>query len=356
MKNLVLTLMVFLIAIGLAVPMLGGTFASFSDVEISEGNYINTVDLDLKVNGKDDLEIETFFDIAEGEICTTYASSPSPIPLTNEGSVDGPLYLHIKNLVGPDSLSQNVDIEIWYDGDWVTSGSLYDLACQQIELDDDMPANGIIKEVTMELHASVGAPGESLTFDIAFELFGGCCAYAYSDIETSRGNYFGLTSELGGSPGFWSSPGAKRQYEIANMASWFRSIVLSSAWFENTLADGSDDEVYSTMVDILKNTGDGGYGEAVNRFHHQYLATRLNTMTDPARLELGTLHNITNVPTSNGGYIDASDYLGFDIGTLQDIINTIESKASACIFSPPPQQSDILLMKCVCEALDQVWI
>jgi len=193
MKNILISLMVLLIAIGLAVPMLGGTFASFSDIEISQGNYIETADLDLKVNGKDDLEVETFFDIPNGQICTTYTSFPSPIPLTNEGSVDGPLYLHIKKLVGPDSLSQNVDMEIWYDDSWVTKGSLYNLACQQIEL-GHMPADGIIKEVRMELHAGGGAPGEGLTFDIAFELFGAC---GYSDIETSRGNYFGLGRHTG---------------------------------------------------------------------------------------------------------------------------------------------------------------
>jgi len=202
MKNLVLTLMVLLIAIGLAVPMVGGTFASFSDIEISEGNYIETADLDLKVNGKDDLEVETFFEIAHGEICTIYPSSPSPIPLSNEGSVDGPLYLHIKNLIGPDSLSQDVDMEIWYDGKWVTKGSLYDLACQQIEL-GHMPADGIITEVTMELHASGGTSGQGLTFDIAFELFGAC---GYSDIETSRGNYLAMGCEWEGcSHGFWKN-------------------------------------------------------------------------------------------------------------------------------------------------------
>lgn len=194
--------MVLLIAIGLAAPMVGGTFASFSDIEISQGNYIDTADLDLKVNGKDDLEVEPFFDIPKGQICTTYTSSPFPIPLTNEGSVDGPLYLHIKNLIGPDSLSQNVDMEIWYDDSWVTKGSLYDLACQQIEL-GHMPAAGIIKEVRMELHASGCASGESLTFDIAFELFGGC---GYSDIETSQGNYLAMgCGGEGCSHGFWKN-------------------------------------------------------------------------------------------------------------------------------------------------------
>ena len=295
MKNFVLSLMVVLVVIGVAVPMVGDTFASFSDIEISEGNYFGTADLDLKVNGKDDQDVGTFFAITDGKICTIYASSPSPIPLWNGGSVYGPLYLHLKNLVGPDSLSQNVNMKIWYEGTLVISDSIYDLACRQIQLVEDMPADGIITEVRMELHATADAQEkESLTFDIAFELFGGC---GFSDIETSRGNYFMLDCELGGTPGFWSSPQAVRLYGKSNLASWFRSIVLSSAWFENELANGSSDkEVYDKMCDILKRTNGGRYQREVKKLRSQYLATRLNTMPDPPRLGLGALHDITSVP------------------------------------------------------------
>lgn len=351
MKSMVLSLMVMLMVIGVAAPMVGGTFASFSDIEISRDNYIETGDLDLKVNGNDDPDVGTFFEIAEGKICTTYASSPSPIPLWNEGSVHGPLYLHIKNLVGPNSLSQNVNMEIRYDGSWVISGSIYDLACQQIEL-GQMPGDGIIEEVIMELHATAGASGERLTFDIAFELFGGC---AFSDIETSRGNYFMLKSQLGGTPGWWQSKAAVKQYGKSQIADWFRDIVLDSPWFENSLAGGSDDKVYAEMVGILGKTSGPGYEGKLNRFRSQYLATRLNTMPDSPRLGLDTSHDITSVPR-NGGYIDASDYFGFDIGTLQQIIDTIESKAKGDIFTAPPSQEEILIMKDVCDALNNVEI
>ena len=351
MKNILLSLMVLLIAVGTAAPMVGDTFASFSDIEISRDNYIGTADLDLKVNGKDDRDVETFFAIPEGTICTTYASSPSPIPLSNEGSVYGPLHLHLKNLVGPDSLSQNVNMKIWYEDTLVISDSLYDLACQQIQLVEDMPANGIITEVTMELHATADAPEkETLTFDIAFELFGGC---GYSDVETSRGNYFMLDCELGGTPGFWTSPQAAREYGKPAIVSWFKDIVLDSDWFEDNLADGTDKEVYNKMCDILKRTNGGKYQKEVKKLRSQYLATRLNTMPTPFRLALDTQHNITGVP-GNGGYIDASDYFGFDIGTLQQIINTIESKSDGGIFTEPPSRNEILIMKDVCDALNNL--
>lgn len=355
MKNLVLSLMVLLVVIGVTAPMVGDTFASFSDIETSEGNYIETGDLDLKVDGKDDWQVDTCFEIDDGEICTQYECT---VPLWNAGSVDGTAYLHIKNLVGPDNLSQNVDVVIWYEGSQVTSGSINDLACHQIEL-GEMPGDGIIKEVLMELHAWAGAPGEHLTFDIAFELFG----HSFSDVETSRGNYFGLNCELGGTHGFWGGSGALSEYgeteteAKTQIASWFREIVLSSAWFENELAEGNDDEVYAKMVGILGNTGVGNeYEGAVNQFRLQYLATRLNTMPDPPRLALGTLHNITKVP-SDGGYIDASVYFDFDIGTLERIIYTIESnETDGDIFAAPPIRDDILIMKDVCDALNNVKI
>ncbi len=344
MRNIILAVVAIC---SLAVAGIGDMFASFGDIETSQGNYIDMADLDLKVNGEDDHDVDILFNITNGMICTIYPSSPSPIPLWNEGCVDGTLYLHIKNLVGPNSLSQNVNMEIWYDDDWVTKGSLYDLACQQIEL-GHMPGNGMIMEVSMELHATGGASGECLTFDVAFELFDSC---GFSDIETSQGNYFGLGAELGGTPGFWSSPAAVRQYGKFNLALWFRSIVLSSAWFEDELAEGTDDEVYTRMKDILKETGAAGYQGAVNQFRSQYLATRLNTMPDPPRLGLHVEHNITSIPNENG-YVDASDYFGYEIGTLQEIINTIESKASGDIFTPQPKRPDILIMMAVCDALN----
>ena len=282
--------MVLLIAVGLAAPMLGGTFASFSDIEISEGNYIDTADLDLKVNGKDDPEVETFFEIPEGQICMTYTSSPSSIPLTNEGSVDGPVYLHIKNLIGPDSLSQNVDIEIWYDDSWVTKGSLYDLACQQIELGHN-PADGIIKELRMELHASAGAPGESLIFDIAFELFGAC---GYSDIETSGGNYFSIVG-LSGTPGFWRQWNKHKTYSQVEINCWLNNIDAASFWL---VADqDSDCNIDTDDMDIIFASGVGKLSTKESRFTANYLAQRLNQ--ESGRQLHTTTHDVTGYDPGN---------------------------------------------------------
>jgi len=333
MKNLVLTLMVFLIAIGLAVPMLGGTFASFSDVEISEGNYIETADLDLKVNGKDDLVVETFFDIPEGQICTTYTSFPSPIPLTNEGSVDGPLYLHIKNLVGPDSLSQNVYMEIWYDDSWVTKGSLYDLACQQIEL-GHMPADGIMKEVRMELHATEGAPGEGLTFDIAFELFGAC---GYSDVETSHGNYFSIVG-LTGTRGFWGQWNKHKTYSQAEINGWLNNIDATSFW----LVDNKDSycDIDTDDMDIIFANGVGKGSTDESRFLAHYLGQRLDQ--ESGRQLPATTHDVTDY--------DPGNYLGLanpHQASGAEIVAAIEGK-----YGTSPSGAQFVVMLNICSALN----
>lgn len=358
MKNIVLSLMVLLIAIGVTAPMVGGTFASFSDVETSPDNYIQTADLDLKVDGEDDWQVGTCFEIEEGERFTLY---PCTVPIWNTGCGEATAHLHIKNVAGPDSLRQNVEMTVRYDSIQV-SLACYDsdnngrvtfdeLECQQIEL-GVIPADGAIKEVQMELHAWGGASGQRLTFDIAFELFGN----SFSDIETSQNNYFQLHCELGGTPGFWKGPGALNEYgeteteAKAQIASWFREIVWASLWFEDELASGTDDEVYDNMVGILGNTGAAEYEGAVNQFRLQYLATRLNTKTTPPRLAPGTLHNISSIPGTG-------EYFGYDIGTLQQIIDTIESKETdGLIFDPPPSRDDMLIMKDVCDALNNVTI
>jgi hypothetical protein len=336
MKNILISLMALLITIGLAGRMVVGTFASFSDIEISQGNYIETADLDLKVNGKDDLEVETFFDIPRGQICTTYTSFPLPIPLTNEGSADGPLYLHIKNLIGPDSLSQNVDIEIWYDDSWVTKESLYNLACQQIELDDDMPANGIIKEVTMELHATAGAPGESLTFDIAFELFGGC---GYSDIETSHGNYFSIVGLIG-TPGFWGQWNKHKTYSQAEINGWLNNIDATSFWLVDN--EDSDCDIDTDDMDMIFDNGVGKVSSKESRFIAHYLAQRLNQ--ESGRQLPATTHDVTSY--------DPGNYLGLanpHQASGAEIVAAIEGK-----YGASPSDAQFVVMLNVCNALNKL--
>jgi len=173
----------------------GGTLATWSDSETSSDNYIETGSVDLKVNDQDDSPwgggLAAFFEIDSGEICTPYSSTQA---LWNAGCADGWAYLHIKNLVDSDSLSQHMNLEIRYDGVSVTSGTIRDLACHQIEL-GDLPENAI-KEVEIVLHPTGGAPGALLTFDIQFELSTLDVelelAGSWSDSEMSHGNYFRL--------------------------------------------------------------------------------------------------------------------------------------------------------------------
>lgn len=341
MKNILIGLMVLFIAVGLAGQMVGDTFASFSDIETSEDNYIDTADLDLKVNGKDDRDVDTLFNIPNGEICTIYASSPSPIPLWNQGSVDDPLYLHIKNLVGPDNLSQNVNMDIGYDGSWI-SGSIYDLACQQIEL-GHMPGDGIIKEVTMELHATGGLPGECLTFDIAFELLGGC---GYSDIETSQGNYFSIGG-LSGTRGFWSQWNKHKTYSQAQINGWLRNIDAASFWLVDD--EGSDGNIDTGDMDRIFANGVGKRSTDESRFLAHYLAQRLDQ--ESGRQSPATTHDVTDY--------DSSNYLGLTNPTAAsgaEIVAAIESKHPDYTnpAQPWPTDAECIVMKDVCVALNEL--
>lgn len=330
-------MMLLVIAVGVAAPTVGGAVATFSDSETSYDNYIETASLDLKVHDLDDQPwgsgVGPVSQIADAVVCTSYSYS---VPVWNASDVDGVAYLEIKNLVDPDSLALVMDTEIWYDGTLVTSGWLSDLAGQEIEL-GDLPADAY-QDVTIVLHATGGSSGDRVEYGLQFEVMG-----SWSDSELSEGNYFQLGSELGGTPGFWSSPAALKLYGKSQLAEWFRAIVIDCAWLEDELANGTDDEVYANMRYILKNTGAQGYTGAVNQFRAQYVATRLNAESE--RLGLGISHDIS-------GISGATAYFGYSSGTLGEIIATIESKAEGPIFSDPPQRNEILVMKSVCDALN----
>ncbi|MBA7618287.1 hypothetical protein ES703_25608 [subsurface metagenome] len=342
MRTIITLVPMVLLISGVLALTVGGTLATFSDSEISQDNYIETGSLDLKVNDQDDLPwgtgIGPIFEITEGAICTSYARTAS---VWNAGEDEAVAYLVIDNLVDPDGLAPVMDTEIWYDGRLVTSGWMSELAGQQIEL-GYLLANEF-RHVTMVLHTTAGSPGARLEWDMQFELLG-----SWSDSEISQGNYFMVKAELGGTPGFWSSKAAVKLYGKSQLADWFREIVivLDSEWFEDDLAGGTDDdEVYQKMVAILKEKGAQDYQGAVNQFRGQYLATRLNAKPTPPRLALDTLHNINSIP-------DASDYFGYEIGTLEQILDTIANNASGDIFVPPPSRAEMLIMKSVCDALN----
>jgi hypothetical protein len=95
----------------------------------------------------------------------------------------------------------------------------------------------------------------------------------------------------------------------------------------------------------LKAGGAKDYGGMVNQFRAQYMATNLNTMTDPPRLQLGTTHDISDIK-------GAEDYFGYASGTLAKIIAFIEGEADGDIFSKPPTKDEMEIMKDVCEKLN----
>ncbi len=155
--------------------------------------------------------------------------------------------------------------------------------------------------------------------------------------------FVNTTCTWGGTPGFWSSRGALNKFSMATLAGWFNDIVLASAWFEDSLASSNNAIAYSRMVVILNQVGGGTYENTVQHFQGQYLATRLNAKS--GWIPLASVHDITSVS-------GAEAYFGFASGTLATIIATIESKADGAILSPPPAQSDVLIMKTVCDRLN----
>ena len=344
MKTIILKVMVAVLVIGVAAPMIGGTLATWSDSETSLDNYIETGSLDLKVNGRDDqpwgVGVGPSFWIEDGMPGVDYNST---VELWNAGTEDGTAYLHIRNVTG--NLSNNLYVWIYFDSALVEEGYLNDLKDREILL-GLLPACQP-RDLELKLRVDSGFPCMSTAWDMEFDLLG-----CWSDSEFNS-NYFKVTCELGGTPGFWQSPAAVKLYGKPQLAAWFIEIVLASAWFEDSLAAGTYDEVYDKMFDILKDTGAAGYDGAVNQFRFQYLATRLNTKTTPPRLDLSTAHDISGIVV-NG--VNASGYFGYDMGTLQQIINSIESKASGGIFAPQPSRPQMLFMKTVCDKLNNVLI
>jgi len=203
MKKLVLTLMMLLIAIGLAAPMVGGTFASFSDIEISEGNYFGTAGLDLKVakcgcDFNDDPYVEPCFEIHNCGCQPSYFCCQ--LKLWNAAQCEGDqcehgiAYLHIKNVEGCLSDDLKMKVERWdcrdrcwgcgdkcwvVVKDWTKIGCL---ECKQIELFHLYASE--TGKVRIRIYLPPCSQGDSVEWDMAFELLGD----GLSDIETSH-NY-----------------------------------------------------------------------------------------------------------------------------------------------------------------------
>lgn len=347
------------------VPLIGGTFATWSDSETMEGNYIETGSLDLLV-AKCDADwqnpgtfsddepwgtgLDPCFSIPEVQLNSVYSSY---LLLWNAGCIDGLAYLHLKDVPEDNSLALSTTLQIWYDHDadpatpveLVATGLLADLGCQEIEL-------GLLeidqqRQLKLELITAPTPPNGSLSFNISFELIqlelvGS--TYAWADTEYSP-NALNMLLELGGSPGFWSRPGAVDLYGKDAMVGWFTTIVGSSNWFPDVTLTGDVDDDYATIQGILSNSGAKKYKGMVKQFRAQYLATRLNTMSDPPRLQMGTIHDISDIE-------GAEAYFGHATRTLAEIIAFIEGEAVGGIFAEPPSKDEIETLKNVCDLLN----
>ena len=104
MRNFFLSLVM---VVALVAAGVGGTFATWSDSEISEDNYVSTGSLDLKVNGQDDLPYGTGVPIKveldDMVPCKWYG--PFEVELWNAGQHDpengeiAKAFIHLKDIV-----------------------------------------------------------------------------------------------------------------------------------------------------------------------------------------------------------------------------------------------------------------
>ena len=201
MKTTLLITLALLVVVSVAVSLAGGTFATWSDSETSQGNYIETGSVDLLVAKcdadwqnagafKDDLPhgvgLDPCFDtsLAPGTY-TCYSL------LWNAGCIDAEAYLHIKNVSDGNGLSGNTTMSIWYDHDGnpdtslvlVASGTIANLDCHEIVL-GLLPAEAV-RQLKLEVKYVGPCPTHGLSFDIIFQLVGG----GFADTEISQ-NYF----------------------------------------------------------------------------------------------------------------------------------------------------------------------
>jgi len=365
MKTILVNILALVLVLAVGLPMIGSTMATWADSETMMDNYIKTGSLDLLVAQcdeewqnpgafNDDLPwgvgLDPCFYIPEVELDETY---PCYIVLWNAGFIDGVSYLHLKGIPDGNPLAATTALRIWYDYDadpdtpveLVATDTLANLNCRSVEL-------GLLEteqqsQLLLELITAPTPPSGELSFNISFQLIQRDLLgprYAWADTECSQ-NALNMLIELGGTPAFWSSPAAVEQYGKSDIVAWFKKIVAASAWLEAGLATGDNDDVYSGMVGILKKNSTAGYNGTVKQFRAQYLATLLNTMTDPPRLQLGTIHDISTVP-------DAKEYFGYESASLAQIIATIESNAEGGIFTEPPTRDQMGIMKSVCDRLN----
>jgi predicted ribosomally synthesized peptide with SipW-like signal peptide len=195
--------MSLLVVGSLVLAGIGSTFATWSDSETSEGNYIETGSVDLLVAkcGADWQNPAPFKDdIPHGVgLDSCFAATLAPGNYTcwsllwNAGCINADAYLHIDNVSDSNALSSYTIMSIWYDDDgkpgtsleMVASGTIADLNCHEIRL-GGLPA-GAVRQLKLEVEYIGPCPTHGLSFDIIFQLAGD----GFADSEISQ-NYFSV--------------------------------------------------------------------------------------------------------------------------------------------------------------------
>jgi predicted ribosomally synthesized peptide with SipW-like signal peptide len=197
-------MLVLLLALGsLVLAGVGGTLATWSDSETSEGNYIETGSVDLLVANcdadwqnpgefKDDepygVGLDPCFDTSLAPGTYTCWSL-----LWNGGSTDAQAYLHITNVAGGVGLAGNTTMSVWYDDDGdpdtspllVASETIAGLDCHEIGL-GPLPA-GAVRPLKLEAEYVGPCPAHDLSFDIVFQLIGD----GFADTEIGQALFSG---------------------------------------------------------------------------------------------------------------------------------------------------------------------
>jgi len=207
-------LAISLLVVGtLAAAGIGGTLATWSDSETSEGNYIETGSVDLLVAKCDDdwANPGAFKDDTPYGVGLDPCFDTSLMPgnytcyslLWNAGCIDTKAYLHIKTISDSDSLSDYTIMRIWYDHDGspdsplvlVVSDTIANLDCREITL-GELPA-AAVRQLKLEIEYVGPCPTSGLSFDIVFELARkdalveslGFKTYGFADSEISQNNF-----------------------------------------------------------------------------------------------------------------------------------------------------------------------
>jgi len=247
MKKILLALIVVL---AVATVGMGTTFAGFCDTEMVKDSALTTGYLDLKVARAGDpafyddqpwgpglFPVETEPGVFVTVPCFQAEEEPAHgfdgsyicnLKLWNAGSTHGRAYIHIRGVVAeslgnPADLLTNTIVTLWYDLDddgnstindgepdeatdeaEVVTGTLGELNCQMVPPEPwvwMLPANEL-RNLQIVIDPPEGAPGDSLTFNIQFNLGGfyfnddkEMVGVGFCDTEVCLNNYLGVKVE-----------------------------------------------------------------------------------------------------------------------------------------------------------------